>query len=233
MRKELIVVIPVYNEEEIIQTVIADWAKTLRKLKIDFELRVYNDGSKDHTLAKLKKIAAAYQELSVIDKPNSGHGPTILKGYREADAEFVFQVDSDNEMKAKYFEELWEKRHNLDFIIGKRKFNFEVPLPRRVISYFAKLSVRFFYGKGISDVNVPYRLMRKSKFAEIYESIPTATFAPNVIISGMAVKKKLRVKDFSVPTEFRATGTVSIQRIKLLKVAIKSFRETISFGLSN
>ena len=229
MPRELIIVIPVYNEAQIIQTVIKDWVTTLRGLKIDFELKVYNDGSTDTTSEKLKEIVQTYQELTVIDKCNSGHGPTILKGYRDAEATYVFQVDSDNEMKAKYFEVLWKERADYDFLIGRRKFNFKVPLPRRLVSFMAKKAVHFFYGKGIADVNVPYRLMKKEKFLEIYDAIPTDTFAPNVIISGMAIREKMKIKDCFIPTDFRATGTVSIQRMKLLKVAIRSFRETISF----
>jgi len=178
MPKELIVVIPIYNEEQIIQTVIEDWTTTLRSLKIDFELRAYNDGSKDNTLDKLKEIKDLYPELTIIDKPNSGHGPTILKGYQEADGTFVFQVDSDNEMRAEYFESLWSERKDHDFIIGRRKFNFKVPLPRRVVSFIAKKSIHLFYGKGISDVNVPYRLMRCEQFSEIFKAIPNKTFAP-------------------------------------------------------
>ena len=155
MTKELIVVIPVYNEAQIIQTVIEDWASTLRALAIDFELRAYNDGSSDATLMKLQEISTLYPELSIIDKLNSGHGPTILKGYQDADAAFIFQVDSDNEMKAKYFEALWKERTNYDFIIGRREFSFKVPLPRRIVSFMAKKAVHFFYGHGISDVNAP------------------------------------------------------------------------------
>lgn len=230
MSKELIVVIPVYNEEQIIKEVIQDWVTTLRKLGIDFEIRVYNDGSKDATLAQLNESAEEHKELTVIDKVNGGHGPTILQGYRDADAEFVFQVDSDNEMRGEFFADLWNQRESSDLVIGRRKFTFEVPIPRRVVSYIAKKSVLFFYGRGISDVNAPYRLMRKEAFADIFEAIPIETFAPNVIVSGMAVKNKLRIKDKFVPTDFRATGTVSIQRMKLLKVAMKSFRETILFA---
>ncbi len=233
MPKELSVVIPVYNEEEIIQTVIEDWASTLRHLKVDFELRVYNDGSKDKTLEKLLEVQDIYPELLIIDKQNNGHGATILQGYREAHSKYIFQVDSDNEMKAKYFEELWNERNHYDFIIGRRAFNFDVPMPRRVVSFFAKKSIHLFYGRGIKDVNAPYRLMKRSEFQDIFTSIPDDTFAPNVIISGMAIRNKIKHRDYYIPTEFRATGTVSIQRMKLLRVAFKSFKETIAFSFSN
>ena len=64
---ELTVVMPVYNEEEIISFVIQDWIKELRELKIDFILRVYNDGSKDNTLQFLNQEDKKYPELHIVD----------------------------------------------------------------------------------------------------------------------------------------------------------------------
>lgn len=228
MSKELVVVIPVYNEADIIHVVIEDWCQALRKLSIDFELRLYNDGSKDGTLTVLKTLESQYPELVVIDKVNSGHGPTILMGYNEADSQYVFQVDSDNEMKAQYFAQLWEQRDQYDFIIGIRKYSYDHPLARRIVSYIAKMCIAICYGSGVSDVNVPYRLMSTATCQSIYQAIPKHTFAPNLIVSGMAVRNKLRILQIEVPTDFRTTGTVSIQKMKLLQVALKSFRQTIA-----
>ena len=228
MSKELALVIPVYNEADIIGVVIEDWTQALRQLSIDFELRLYNDGSKDQTINVLRALEGDYPELVVIDKPNSGHGPTILQGYLESEAEYIFQVDSDNEMKAKHFEKLWKEREEYDFILGKRNYTYDHPLARRVVSYIAKVCINLFYGRGISDVNVPYRLMAKAKFEPIFRDIPTDTFAPNLIVSGMAVRNKLKIKTMDVPTDFRTTGSVSIQKLKLLKVALRSFRQTIA-----
>jgi glycosyltransferase involved in cell wall biosynthesis len=110
MSKELVVVMPVYNEADIIHVVVEDWCQALRELSIDFELRLYNDGSKNDTLNVLQALKSEYLELVVIDKPNSGHGPTIMMGYNKADSQYVFQLDSDNEMKAQYFALFWEQR---------------------------------------------------------------------------------------------------------------------------
>ena len=99
------------------------------------------------------------------------------------------------------------------------------------MSYIAKACINLFYGRGISDVNVPYRLMAKAKFEPIFGDIPTDTFAPNLIVSGMAVRNKLKIKTMDVPTDFRTTGSVSIQKLKLLKVALRSFRQTIAHAL--
>ncbi len=50
----LIIVIPVYNEEQVINKVVHDWLKTIRNL--DAKLLIINDGSKDKTLKILKGI---------------------------------------------------------------------------------------------------------------------------------------------------------------------------------
>ena len=54
--KDLCVVVPVYNESEVIEFVIDEWSNHLKDLKIDFELVAYNDGSNDNTLEKLNDI---------------------------------------------------------------------------------------------------------------------------------------------------------------------------------
>lgn len=100
-------------------------------------------------------------------------------------------------------------------------------MPRKIVSFVAKVCIAICYGRGISDVNVPYRLMSTAKFDSIFSTIPEHTFAPYLIVSGMAVRNKLRISQIEVPTDFRTTGTVSIQKMKLLNVAMKSFRETI------
>ena len=58
------------------------------------------------------------------------------------------------------------------------------------------------------------------------------TFAPNVIISGMAAKKHLRCYEIRVPQHERITGEVSIKKWKLFKAAVRSFVQTIVFALS-
>ena len=227
--KDLTVVIPVYNEEAIISTVIEDWIDHLKHLNIDSAINAYNDGSTDQSLELLRELEPRHPELNVIDKPNSGHGPTILKGYREANSKWIFQVDSDNEMKAKDFVNLWKNRKKYDFLIGIRE-NRDQAITRKIVSAISRITVKLFYGQGVTDVNSPYRLIRKSKFEEIFDKIPKNTFAPNVIISGMAANKNMKIYENLVPIEFRTTGEVSIKKWKLLKAAIKSWWQTVRFA---
>ena len=232
--KELAIVIPVYNEEEAIGAVLDKWVAELDRLGIDYTVNPYNDGSKDGSWNVIQAKEKQYPGRVVgHNKANSGHGPTILQGYREAaDAgyEWVFQVDSDDEMGPEGFARLWENRERYDFLVGTRDGRKQA-LPRKIISAVSRLSVRLFYGHSIWDVNTPYRLMRVSAFRDVYWKIPSDTFAPNVILSGMAAKLKLRCLETRVPQHDRTTGEVSIKKWKLLKAAMKSFCQAVSFAM--
>lgn len=69
MKNELKLIIPVYNEEEIIQYVINDWIQELNQLNISYSIYLYNDGSSDKSLDVLKTCEKKYPNLiKVIDK---------------------------------------------------------------------------------------------------------------------------------------------------------------------
>lgn len=233
MSDRLCVVMPVYNEQEAIGPVLEKWDAALKALGIDYEIRPYNDGSKDNSLTEMRKVASKLRScINVRDKPNGGHGNTILTGYREAAADgfdWIFQIDSDDEMGPEKFDELWSRRNNHDFLVGIRDGRRQA-LPRKIVSLVSRFCVRLFYGKSVWDVNTPYRLMRVSAFKAFYAQIPLATFAPNVILSGLAARHKLRCFETRVPQHDRTTGEVSIKKWKLLKAAAKSFWQTIAFA---
>ena len=233
MSNRLCIVMPVYNEQDAIGPVLEKWDVALKTLGIDYEIRPYNDGSKDNSLAVMRQVAEKLGGgVNVRDKKNGGHGNTILTGYREAAADsfdWVFQIDSDDEMGPEKFNELWSRRNDYDFLVGIRDGRVQA-LPRKVISFVSRLCVRIFYGKSVWDVNTPYRLMRVSAFKDFYVRIPLTTFAPNVILSGLAARHKLRCFETRVPQHDRTTGEVSIKKWKLLKAAAKSFWQTIVFA---
>lgn len=232
MNERLCVVMPVYNEQDAIGPVLVKWSKALDALGIDYVIRPYNDGSKDNSLAVMRAATEHLSRVEVRDKKNGGHGNTILTGYRDAAADgfdWVFQIDSDDEMGPEKFSELWAKRGDYDFLVGIRDGRVQ-QLPRKIISFVSRLCVRIFYGKSIWDVNSPYRLMRVSSFGGFYQSIPLTTFAPNVILAGLAARNRLRCYEIRVPQHDRRTGEVSIKKWKLLKAAVKSFSQTILFS---
>ena len=227
MPLELAMVMPVYNEEDCIREVIDSWREVLTALGMSYRILVLNDGSRDHTAEKLAAFAGD-DRITIINKPNAGHGPTILQGYHLAVdlADWVFQCDSDDEMKAIHFPRLWEQRQNYDVLFGyrlQRKQN----LGRKVISGVSRMTVRALFGRGVADVNTPYRLMRSAILRQIIDQIPGDTFAPNVIIAGAFARAKRRMANLPVPHEGRRTGAVSIVKWKLWKAACRAFWQTL------
>jgi len=225
---DLALVMPIYNEEECIVDVVNSWLDVLNALEVDYRAILLNDGSTDET-AKAVDTFAGNNRVEIVHKPNSGHGPTILMGYRRAVqiASWVFQTDSDGEMKAEYFPNLWRVREDYDALFGTREGR-DQGLARKVISAVSRLTVRVLFGTGVKDVNTAYRLIRAGVLERIIKQIPDDTVAPNVIISGAMAKAGLRFFHYPIPFEFRKTGTVSIIRWKLCKLAIRAFFQTLS-----
>lgn len=227
MRHELAIVMPVYNEQDCIASVVDSWLAMLAGQGIDFEMLILNDGSKDNTADVLRPYQSD-PHVEVINKTNSGHGPTVLAGYHMAVSRgrWVFQCDSDDEMPAEAFPGLWRRRCDYDVLLGYRRGRVQ-SLQRRFISACSRVVVRSLFAKGIVDVNTPYRLMRAKPLGHIVKQIPPHTFAPNVIISGAFARAGVRICNYPVPHRPRHTGVESIVRWKLWKSAFRSFWQTL------
>ena len=229
MNCELALIMPVYNEADLIGKVVKDWAQELRKLHINFQIVVHNDGSKDETPKILDELATEVPELVVYHWQNSRHGPTILRGYRMAcEAEWIFQADSDGEIAPRFFEALWNERHNYDFLLGVRK-PYLVSLGRRLISRTAWLLGRIFYGVKVWDTNIPFRLYRTERFAAVFSCIPEDSFTPNIVLSGASALLGFRTFETRVTFSFRAAGESTIVRWKLVRAIAKAFSQLITY----
>lgn len=223
---ELSAVIPVYNEEGAVHAVIAAWDDQFRALGVDYEIRVYDDGSRDRTGALLEALARERPRIVAVRHDNRGHGPTILRGYREARGAWIFQVDSDDEMPASSFPAVWARRDQADLVLGYR-VDRTLPPARRVVTAVSRWTVRLLFGAAIRDVNVPYRLFRREALGRLLAAVPADAFAPNVILAGLAVRYGLRVVEVPVPHRPRRTGTSSIVRWRMWSAATTAFRQTV------
>ena len=70
-------------------------------------------------------------------------------------------------------------------------------------------------------------------FEPCFASIPDDMFAPNVAVSGFAVRKKLRLFQSEVQYSFRQQGTVSVGSTKMFGKALLSFRQLLGFLLKS
>ncbi|HJM28374.1 MAG TPA: glycosyltransferase family 2 protein [Acidimicrobiales bacterium] len=210
-RRELAIVIPVFNEEDSIRLCVETWLKVLSSLKINFELIVIDDGSWDKTPLILKEFQS-FEEIQVITKLNEGHGPTILLGYREASeiAEWVFQADSDNEIDPIEFFSFWKLRHGNDAVLGWRT-NRDQTIARGIITRIAALTTRILFGSQSKDANIPFRLIHEETLSKVISRIPRDTFAPNVAITGVLYRLGSKVTEIPVRFDSRTHGNPSFK----------------------
>jgi len=99
----LSIVMPVFNEQEVIATVVAEFAGVLEKFR-DHEFIIVNDCSTDQTLPILESLQSQYPYMRLASsQKNCGHGPTLARAYRESSGDFIFHADSDRQFFANDF----------------------------------------------------------------------------------------------------------------------------------
>ncbi len=85
------------------------------------------------------------------------------------------------------------------------------------------------FGRSVGDVNTPFRLMRNQSLKPLLVHLPSNTFAPNVILSGLAGRAGLRIHEEPVTHQGRvAAGATLLVKWTLLKAALDSFVQTVA-----
>jgi dolichol-phosphate mannosyltransferase len=225
---ELLIVMPVCNEEASVEPVIREWFSELSRVTGSFTFLAIDDGSSDSTLRILRQLEADLgPRLEILSRENRGHGQTCLQGYRiaiERGIPHILQIDSDGQSDPRYFQEFWNLRHDHDVIYGKRM---RMDGGRRVMASFVlRWSLRLLAGADCIDANVPYRLMAAGACARQIQGIPADFFLANVALA-VRLRKTPDIRHGSVPIHFppRRGGEPSVPFSKFAIKAFELFRQ--------
>lgn len=220
-------VMPAYNEAENIEETIKQWYPVVEKLQeggADSKLVIANDGSKDNTFAIMEDLKEKYPLFEPLDKPNSGHGATVLYLYRYAisnGADYVFQTDSDGQTNPEEFWQMWDNREKYDFQIGHR-LGRQDGGSRVFVTRTLRLVVWLMFHEWVTDANTPFRLMRTDKLQPIMDVIPQDYFLCNVAISAIAVKWNYKIGWYKITFKPRQGGVNSINMKRIFKIGWKA-----------
>lgn len=225
----LYMIIPAYNESANIAQLVDDWYPVVEAHDGGGKSRmvIIDDGSKDDTFAILEKLAESRPLLKPITKPNSGHGATILHGYKYAiseGADYIFQTDSDGQTKASEFEDFWKRRRRYDMVIGWRRSR-EDGASRVFVTNVLRLVVRLVFGVKVRDANTPYRLMKRETLEKYINIIPDDYFLTNVVISVIFKKKNLAVRYLPITFRPRQGGVNSINIRKITGIGLQALKD--------
>ncbi len=156
-RKELLIVIPAYNEEQNL----ANTINNVRRAMPAVEIAVVNDGSKDNTSGAAKDAG-----VILINHPvNLGDGAARQTGFKyalENHYEYVINLDADGQHDARDIPRIFKELQNggFDIIIGSRFLGagqYDTPFLRnlgmKIFSYIVSLTT----GKLITDPTSGFR----------------------------------------------------------------------------
>jgi len=174
------IIVPIYNEEILLPRVL----ENLRRLPLDKELILVDDGSKDGTLSILKQEEAKPDTKVLYHSINQGKGASIRTGLTKVTGDIVIIQDSDLEYNSDEIPKVLEPilKGETQVAFGSR-FMGKVTgmrLPNRVANFLLAHMVSLLYGQKITDEATAYKAFR----TEVIKSIPlTCTrfeFCPEV-----------------------------------------------------
>ena len=230
MKETVYFVLPAYNEEANIEQVIAQWHPVCEQINAEgseAHLVIANDGSKDRTFAIMQSLRFKYPLLKPLDKPNSGHGATVLYLYRYAiadKADYIFQTDSDGQTLPEEFWQMWQNRNNYDFQIGTRGGR-QDGASRVFVTKTLRLVVWLMFHVWVKDANTPFRLLKVDKLIPILNVIPQDYNLANVAVSAIAVRWKYNIGWYPITFRPRQGGVNSINMHRIFKIGLKALTD--------
>ncbi len=117
----LTVVLPAYNEEEIITRTVTTVDDVLSAWHMEFEIVIVNDGSVDRTGEIVTALASENPRIRVVSHAlNEGYGATLASGSAAATKELLFFMDSDGQFDVRDLQEFLPLIDTYDAVIGYR-----------------------------------------------------------------------------------------------------------------
>ncbi|WP_375501611.1 glycosyltransferase [uncultured Nostoc sp.] len=215
--KTLSIVIPAYNEEDCIVNTVQTISQILQQGKIDYEILVVNDNSKDKTEELLQQMNYQNNKLRYINNyyPN-GFGFAVRCGLENftGDAVAVVMADSSDapEDIISYYHKLQE---GYDCVFGSRFIKggkvIDYPSHKLIVNRLANFFIQILFGLKFNDITNAFKIYRK----DVIEGIsPLVSHHFNLTVE---IPLKAIVRGYSyttIPITWR-NRTTGVSKLKL------------------
>lgn len=169
--RELTILIPVYNEEDVIEKCVKHIQD---KVRGNYEILIVDDGSTDRTTKILRDLIKSSKNIRVINhKSNKGLGAALKRGFRNARGGYIVTIDADLTHDPSKINKLVElaKLENADLVIASRFIvgggMRNVPLSRVFLSKFFNRFSRVLFSVKVSDLTSGFRVYKNSSINKI------------------------------------------------------------------
>ena len=190
MKEKLYLVVPCYNEEDVLPISVELFRKTLQELiykgKISTESRILlvNDGSNDRTWELIAEYSKQYETICGISlSRNRGHQNALLAGLMEAKehADFVITIDCDGQDDVSAMESMVDAYHEgCEIVYGVRN-------NREKDTFLKRTTARGFYklmramGVDVIEDHADYRLLSSRVIEELEKFHETNLFLRGMV----------------------------------------------------
>lgn len=169
MRASLSVVIPAYNEEANLARCLTSVSAVLKRLKLEPEIIVINDGSGDKTGAIAKSFLKTIPGLKIVtNNPNRGYGGSLKAGFDAATKDLIAFFPADNQFDFSQISLLLGKMEETgaDIVSGIR-IHRQDPWHRRLVGWAWNTGLRALFGYLASDIDCGFKLFRRETLSQV------------------------------------------------------------------
>jgi dolichol-phosphate mannosyltransferase len=225
---ELSVVVPMYNEQEVLPLLVARLRPLLDGLDIEYEVLAVDDGSTDLPPALLQRQHREWTELRVVRlRANAGHQAAISAGLVAARGDYVVTIDADLQDPPEVIREMLEvaRRDGVDVVYGVRN-------DRTSDTWFKRVSAHAFYRLIGAVSHNPahadagdFRLMSRATVDAINE-LPDHNRVLRFVVPALGFP----AGTVTYKRDERAAGTSKYPLMKMVKLSLDSLTASRTSG---
>ncbi|MGI6395577.1 MAG: glycosyltransferase family 2 protein [bacterium] len=158
-KRKVSIVIPVYNEEKILESAVKQLQKDLLSFEkdFDFEIILAENGSTDKTIEKGEELSKNDNSISIFHYEHPDYGLALKEGIRRAKGEIVFSDEIDLCLPEFYEKALEEfKSNSVQMIVGSKRAkgaNDQRPFKRRFATWVLNVMLKIILGFKGTDTH--------------------------------------------------------------------------------
>jgi glycosyltransferase involved in cell wall biosynthesis len=188
------IVIPAYNEEKGIQSILTQLDAVMKQRDIESEIIVVDDGSTDGTATAVRQ----QDDVRLVQHhTNRGYGAAIKTGIRQAHHDWIAILDADGTYPPSAIPLLLAESDGNDMIVGARTGQ-DIPFIRRPAKWFIARLAEYLAEAKIPDLNSGLRVFKKG-IALGYFNILPSKFSFTITITLAFLSDHYLVKFVPIP----------------------------------
>jgi dolichyl-phosphate beta-glucosyltransferase len=222
---KLSLVIPAYNEQDLIISTLEELIQFLETRIPKFEILVVDDGSQDKTTEIVQQYSLGQPRVRLLAQPsNLGKGCAIQRGVLESKGKYIIFVDADLPYNLDAIDSILAALSgDHDLAIGSRHLEGsevrDIPLLRYIAGQVFSVLVGILMFPGIHDTQCGMKGFRAEAAREIFKRLTIQKFGFDVEVLYIARKLKYSI----LPVPVKMTGFRYDSRINVLRDSGRMF----------